>query len=285
MPRKYSLTVLMAVAATVLFYSTATAQHCASCSGGGGGGGFVDAGYANTGFAAAPYAGIHGGGFNDAGFVGGGAGCDSCGDATTGFDYPGTSGGCGAGGCGGGGGFGGGFGGGAIGGHRANCQAWKAHVKEVNRISTARNGAWPKPFRCADRQLYFEIWRPMLQAGVNANCLLSDNHFDINTGELNAAGKTRLRSIAQNNPVGHKAVLVQNTGDQIVNNQRLNYVQQVVNDWYSGTGFSQVAISNSYPVRGAGARIETINRLGSEGIAPPIIPVASGTGSTQQSNN
>lgn len=288
MPRKNPLTVLMAVAATALFFNTAFAQ-CDSCNAGGG--------VASQGFAAPAF---NGGGFAGQGFAtapaafNGGGGCESCegggavgfaGGAAAnfggGFDYP-NAGGC-NGSCGSAGGCGGKLcGGGKLGGHRANFQAWKAHVKEVNRVSTARNGAWPKPFQCADRQLYFQFWQPMLQSGINANCLLSDHHFDVDSGELNAAGKTRLRTIAQNNPVGHKAVLIQNTGDQMVNSQRLSYVQQVVSDWYAGSGFSQVAVSNSYPIRGAGGRIETINQLYVEGTAPPIIPVASGTGSTTE---
>lgn len=262
----------MAVAATVLFFNTAFAQ----CDSGCGGGGYADAGFAGAAYGAG---GGYGGGSCDGGCGGNIDAGFGGGIATGGFDYPGGGGGCGGAGCGGGGKFGG-----AIAGHKANFSAWKAHVKEINRISMARNGAWPKPFACADRQLYFQFWQPMIQSGINANCLLSDHHFDGETGELNAAGKSRLRSIAQNNPVGQKAVLIQNTGDQMVNNQRQTYVQQVVSDWYGGSGFSQVAVSNSFPIRGPGARIETLDRLYSEGTAPPIIPVASGSGSTTQTS-
>lgn len=281
MPRKNPLTVLMAVAATVLFLNSAFAQHCDSCNANAGGG-FASQGYAAAqGFAPAPIMSDVGGGCATCDGGGFDTGAQYGGIATDNFNFSGGGGGC-SGGCGASGGGCGGKLCGGLGGHKANFQAWSAHVKEINRITTARNAAWPKPFQCADRQLYFEFWRPMLQSGINANCLLSDHHFNPQTGELNAGGKSRLRSIAQNNPIGHKAVLIQNTGDQMLNSQRQTYVQQVVNDFYGGTGFSQVAVSNSFPVRGSGQRIENVNRLGAEALAPPVIPVASGTGSTTE---
>lgn len=294
MPRTNTLTALLAVAATVLILNPALAQHCDSCNAGGGvvqGGGYAAPQYQGS-YAAAPqYQGSYAdlqyqGGYTSPQYQGGyvtdqfqgasfgGGECSSC-DGGAGFEYP-SAGGCGHGGCGRGG-----IGGGRISGAKANLKAWYAHIHHVNEVATARNGAWPKPFQCADRQQYFAIWQPMIQSGMNANSLLSDHHFDEN-GELNASGKTRLRTIAQNHPVGQKAVLIQNTGDQMVNNQRLNYVQQVVNDFYGQENFAQVAVSNSYPVKGPGARYELVNQLSAEGTAPPIIPVASGRETAQQ---
>jgi len=267
MPRTNPLTALLAVAATVLLFNPAFAQHCDSCAGGGAvHGGFAPAQF-QGGYAPAPQ---YQGGYVD-NFQGGGE-CNSCQGQAASFSYP-AGGGCGKAGCG--------IGGGKIAGAKANLKAWYAHIHHVNDVATARNGAWPKPFQCNDRQQYFAIWQPMLQSGMNANSLLSDHHFD-KSGELNASGKTRLRTIAQNHPAGQKAVLIQNTGDQFTNNQRVTYVQQIINDFYGQQNFAQVAVSDSYPVGGSGARYEVVNQLSAEGIAPPIIPVASGTESAQQ---
>ena len=283
MPRTNPLTALLAMAATVLLFNPAFAQHCDSCAAGGAVQGFAPAQF-QGGYTTGPQ--FQGGQFGgectscQGGYAGGaytggahfqagqGGGCASC--QTAGFAYP-SAGGCGPGGCLG-----------KVAGAKANLKAWYDHIHHINDVTIARNRAWPQPFQCADRQQYFAFWAPMLQAGVNANSLLSDHHFDKKTGELNASGKTRLRTIAQNHPVGHKAVLIQNTGDQMVNNQRVNYVQQIVNDFYGQENFAQVAISNSYPVKGSGLRTENVNQLSAEGIAPPIIPVASGSETAQQ---
>ena len=267
MPRTNPLTALLAMAATVLMFNPAFAQHCDSCAAGGA----VQGGFAPVQFQGGFGADHFQGGYTGAQFQGGqfGGECASC--QAAGFDYP-ASGGCGAGGCVG-----------KVAGYKANLKAWYDHIHHINDVAIARNRAWPKPFQCADRQQYFAIWQPMLQAGVNANCLLSNHHFDKKTGELNAGGKTRLRTIAQNNPVGQKAILIQNTGDQMVNNQRMTYVQQIINDFYGQESFAQVAVSNSFPVGGSGARTELVNQLHAEqGIALPVIPVEAASASAQQ---
>jgi hypothetical protein len=191
--------------------------------------------------------------------------CGGCNAGSSGFSYPGGT--CGE--CGG-----------QCGSANHNLHAHIDNLKIENHRAIGRNRAWPMPFQCADRQMYFSIWDPMLSAGIAANCLFSDYHFDSKTGELNNAGRARLRTIVQNMPVGQKSILIQDTGLPEVNNDRLTHLQEVVQQWYGRENFNEIAVTNRYPIPGSGPRFEAINQLYNDGTPVPVIPVATGTGST-----
>ncbi|MEM9943635.1 MAG: hypothetical protein AAF939_18880, partial [Planctomycetota bacterium] len=53
---------------------------------------------------------------------------------------------------------------------KANLEAAQAN----NALVYARNNNFPKPFNCADRQLYFSIWSPMIDRGFETQCVLSN---------------------------------------------------------------------------------------------------------------
>ena len=57
-------------------------------------------------------------------------------------------------------------------GHFSDWQQQRDHYQQIAEQVAARNNAWPKPFNCADRQLYFSIWEPMIDSGFERNALL-----------------------------------------------------------------------------------------------------------------
>ena len=78
---------------------------------------------------------------------------------------------------------------------RLNCRDRCQHLKEINQLVSQRNVAWPKPFTCADRQLYFKTWEPMLDTGWRASCIFTDRHFVAGTADLNQAGQMKMSAI------------------------------------------------------------------------------------------
>ena len=192
--------------------------------------------------------------------------CSSC---TAEFSYPGSSqcGGCDT--CGGGSGK-----------YRPKLEEWKA----LNAKVCARNDAWPKPFNCADRQLYFEIWRPMIDQGFEEQCVLTSVHFDPETNELNRFGIFTVQGILQNMPTSRKKVFVNRDVDQSVSQARMDNVNQVVKTYYNHMApNAEVAFSNMLPSSIKGNRAETINQLFIEGAPTPIIPISSGSQSVSGS--
>jgi hypothetical protein len=195
--------------------------------------------------------------------------CDAgCGD---GFGYPGF-GGSSASGCSAGGGAGCGVG--------SSLRERADHLAEIHRRDFARNQAWPKPFDCADRQLYFAMWDPMFEQGIRCNCLFTSVHFDPNTNELNQTGRSKVQAIFQNNPIGQKIALLQNAGNSRDVQARLQNLQNTIDTWYGQNAFMEVALSDYSPTIFTGSRSQLLNELRAKQTAAPIIPVASGTGTT-----
>ena len=205
-------------------------------------------------------------------------GCSSCGGGggAAAFGYP-SDGGCSSGGCGSRG----------FGSHRNgggfvnNVKSHYNHLSSVNAKAFERNRAWPKPFNCADRQAYFSIWDQMLTHGYQLNCVFNGSHFNPGTNELNDVGIAKLQGIFRNNPQGQKVAYVANSGAAGDVEARVGNLRNSIARWYGSDTFSEVAATNVAPTVFAGGRVETLHQLGVAKTAAPIIPVASGTGSTQ----
>lgn len=202
--------------------------------------------------------------------------CDSGGCVSELGGYPAD--GCASGICGGNG-FGyPGAGGGRL--HKGAVGQRVHHLKEVHRRDFARNQAWPMPFNCADRQLYHEIWNPMIESGIRWNCVFTAQHFDPDTNQLNSAGRAKIKGIFRNSPINQKMALVQNAGDSSVVEMRLQNLRNVIDQWYGADSFTEIAKASEFPGSFAGSRAQSINFQYVEQTPPPMIPVASGTGST-----
>jgi hypothetical protein len=151
---------------------------------------------------------------------------------------------------------------------------------QIHHRDFARNQAWPKPFDCADRQLYFSIWETMFESGYRWNCIFTANHFNVDTNTLNEAGRSKLAGIFKNNPIGQKVALVQNEGNSGVVDARLENLRSTIDKWYGSNSFEQIALSSEFPTMFNGGRVHELNRKSLDETPPPVIPVASGSGAT-----
>ena len=203
--------------------------------------------------------------------------CDSCGTGGTGgnvsFGYPGT--GCTT--CTSGVGGGHRLGNGQ---HGEVLKAKFAYAQAYNDKVAARNAAWPKPFTCGDRQLFFSYWTPMVAAGYADQNTVTGVHFkDDNT--LTHYGKQQIAGIMRNMPTEYKVVYIQQDGDEETTQARYNTVQSLVQNWYGQAG--QVRLTNRNPINQNGKRAEVTSNQYYEALSPPIIPVAAGTQSINSS--
>ncbi|MEM7457203.1 MAG: hypothetical protein AAF456_22870 [Planctomycetota bacterium] len=206
-----------------------------------------------------------------------GAGC-----ADGGFGC--ADGGCSTGGCGGNL-FGWSNGGGCGAGQRCRImsegfhQGW-AHMKHVNQKVMARNQAWPKPFDCADRQLYFAMFEPMIDTGMADMCTLSAAHFDQHSNELNRLGESAVASIMQNMPASRKNIYIQQDSNESISDVRMTSVRNTVERWYGHVPAPGIAFTNRYPMTHSGSRVELINGAYAQELPPPVIAVGDSTQST-----
>jgi len=157
-------------------------------------------------------------------------------------------------------------------------------VKAENHLITARNDAWPKPFQCADRQRYHEMFAPMIDAGFEEQCLLNGSHFDSSTNELNAFGKHAVAGIMQNMPSHRKQVFVTRDANEAISAVRLANVESVVKTFYGQSApAARVVFSAKEATSVSGVRAELISQKYVEGQPTPNIPISAGGGSVAQS--
>ncbi|MCP4095598.1 MAG: hypothetical protein GY880_32815 [Planctomycetaceae bacterium] len=165
-------------------------------------------------------------------------------------------------------------------GNGKHMQRWKkvhAKAKEHAATVTARNNAWPKPFDCADRQLYTSMWTPMIDKGFEEQCVLTSNHFDPITGKLNTFGNHTVAGIMNNMPQARRTVFIHRDTDNQLNQKRMNMVKETINTFYGTNKLARIEFSNELPVKLRGAEAEKITELWYAGKPAPIIPIASGT--------
>jgi hypothetical protein len=73
---------------------------------------------------------------------------------------------------------------------------------------TKRRNCWPAPFECPDRQTVRTPFATMVHNGWRKQNTLSDFHFETTTGQLNEAGKLKIRWIILEAPLQHREIYV-----------------------------------------------------------------------------
>lgn len=180
------------------------------------------------------------------------------------FGYP--SGGCSTGSCGQAAvGHGGGL---ASGEFRARMDATQAQNDKIY----ARNEAWPKPFACASRQLYHNLWTPMFAAGWEDQNILTSTHFN-EKGELTSYGKQQISSMLANMPERNRTIYVQKTGDPNRTQMRLAAVENTIQTRHPHRS-GNVQASARTPQTLPGWRAVDIIEKASSSAPSPTIPIA-----------
>ena len=171
--------------------------------------------------------------------------------------------------------------GGAVGGGAGGCQfanelrARSAHAHMIHDRIAARNQAWPKPFDCADRQLYFSIWEPMIDQGFEEQCVLTAAHFDPSTNQLNRFGKHAVAGIMQNMPTTRRTVFIHRDNNHQISELRRDAVRETIETFYSNSGPANIAYSQKRPVTTHGLKAAAIQDSLLGNLPTPVIPISS----------
>ena len=154
---------------------------------------------------------------------------------------------------------------------------WRTYKHHAH-IVYQRNEAWPKPFQCHDRQLYFANFYPMYQRGYEIESTLTDNHFDRETNKLNSAGKRKIAGIMQNMPKHRRNIYVFEKGDAEITQARVADVRVSVDEWFGHLGAPKIATTTNPVYYQSGVEVQqfTSNFLGA--LPTPGIAIGGGGG-------
>ena len=136
-----------------------------------------------------------------------------------------------------------------------------------------------KPFACADRQAYEAIWTRLYQSGMVQTCTLTDQHFNVKTGELNGLGRAMIQGVMKNSTSNERNIYVYTGRGELDYDSKLRVVNNMVSEWY-GAGQAQIAATSRFPTSGSGVRVEQQLTLRNDGTPIPQIIIPTGTGST-----
>lgn len=204
--------------------------------------------------------------------------CSSC-SGNASFGYPST--GCNN--CGGRGIIGGHYGSGHFAQQREQFKYQIDQYKAQSEKVRARNDAWPKPFACADRQAYHNLWNGFYEGGWISHCTLIDAHFDSESGALNRLGESVVQGLMKNNPENRREIFIYDGRSNVDFHAKRQSVVDLVNRWY-GDKAVQISSTNRWPIQGNGLRSETTNQLFADTTPEPVIAVPTGTGSTSDTS-
>jgi hypothetical protein len=89
---------------------------------------------------------------------------------------------------------------------------------------TKRRNCWPQPFTAPDRQAVRVPLAIQVGNGWRRQNLLSDYHFEANTGELSEAGRLKVKWIAFEAPSQHRDIFVRAAESNDETSARMNAV-------------------------------------------------------------
>jgi hypothetical protein len=144
---------------------------------------------------------------------------------------------------------------------------------------TKRRQCWPEPFDTADRQAARMPFAAMVNNGWERQNLLSEFHFAAGSGQLNEAGRTKVRWIFLSAPKQHRVAYVHIAVTQAETDARMAAVQQLVaqiapND--VGAIFVTAISEEGWPAQ----QVDKIDRKFIESTPIPRLPEESSTSSS-----
>jgi hypothetical protein len=144
---------------------------------------------------------------------------------------------------------------------------------------TKRRQCWPEPFDTADRQAARMPFAAMVHNGWERQNLLGEFHFEAGSGQLNEAGRTKVRWIFQSAPKQHCVAYVHIAATQTETDARVASVQQLVaqiapND--RGGIFVSTISDEGWPAQ----EVEKIDRQFIESTPKPRLPEISSSSSS-----
>lgn len=144
-----------------------------------------------------------------------------------------------------------------------------------------RNNCWPRPFSQPDRQAARTPFVIMVRNGWRRENLLSQHHFETDTGTLNPAGQEKLRWILLQAPQQHRTIYVSRATRPDETANRVTSVHEIAGQILpSGvvpTVIETDIVADGWPAE----RIDLIGRKFRDSAPEPRLPEASSSGESQ----
>lgn len=166
--------------------------------------------------------------------------------------------------------------------HWFSCvvEGTKEFGRQVAR-DTKRRNCWPEPFLAPDRDAVRSPFALMVSNGWRRQNLLADHHFIDQTGELNEAGRLKVRWILTEAPQHHRTIYVHKTTDPEVTAARIDNVQQLAAQLVP-EGALPLVLETGIPVLGwPASQADMIGRKFEASTPDPRLPDASGGGESE----
>ena len=150
------------------------------------------------------------------------------------------------------------------------CKAMSHIAKE-----TKRRNCWPDPFVAPDRQSVRAPFAMMVQNGWRRQNMLSDYHFEPDTGALTEAGRLKIRWILREAPSQHRLIYVHTADSPEQTAARVDQVQQVAAAMVHRGDLPPV-LETDIPDQGwPASQVDIIGRKFEASIPDPRLPEAS----------
>ena len=141
-----------------------------------------------------------------------------------------------------------------------------------------RRQCWPEPFVVADRVTVRAPMVVMVQNGWRRENMLGEFHFDADSGQLNEAGRRKVRWIMTEVPVQHRTIYVHEADSSEATSARIVAVQQAATR-YTPVGELPVVLPTNIPDNGWPAdQVDLIGRKFQSSTPQPRLPAATTTG-------
>ncbi|MCS7306143.1 MAG: hypothetical protein NZ602_13685 [Thermoguttaceae bacterium] len=131
------------------------------------------------------------------------------------------------------------------------------------------NNRWPNGLPEPDRQQVRSTMETIIQNGWRRQNLLSDFHFEPETGQLNPAGQEKLRWILWEVPEKHRLVYVARTPNPSETAARMASVQKAAAQLVGDQPLPPILESDQSPLGWPSTQVDAIQRKFQETTPPP----------------
>lgn len=145
-----------------------------------------------------------------------------------------------------------------------NFGTWKRHWWQ--------NDRWPEQYLDHDRSAVRAPVQVMIANGWRAQNTISNYHFNEITGELNDAGKLKLRAVLYETPVEWRTIYVLRADTPAVTAARMQSVQKISNDLMQGEPVPDILLTTIEPRGTRGDISNSVNRSFMENAPAPVLP-------------
>ncbi len=161
---------------------------------------------------------------------------------------------------------------------RATAQGLKAFFHRVG-ADTCRNNSWPDCFVPQDRFAAKGPLELMIRKGWTAQNLISEQHFDQETGKLNQAGKLKIEWILTEAPSTRRTIYVRRTYKAEETQRRVEAVRNWAKEFIGSEEDVAIEVVQISPPGWPAEMVDSLERKYMETMPAPRLPKLENSGS------